>query len=126
MVSLIDTNVIVRFLAEDHPEHLLKSQEVFRQVQAGTLHIEIMSEVVMEVLHVLTKFYSVPQEIVIEKLIKLLSLRGVVNRDKALLTAALETMVRHRIDYVDALICAKTQLQGYEWISFDADLTKHC
>ena len=126
MVSLIDTNVIVRFLAEDHAEHLLKSQEIFRQIQAGTLHVEIMSEVVMEVLYVLTKFYSVPQEIVIEKLVKLLSLRGVVNRDKALLTAALEIMVRHRIDYVDALICAKTQLQSYEWISFDADLKKHC
>jgi predicted nucleic-acid-binding protein len=126
MVSLIDTNIITRFLAQNHPVMQTEAEEIFRKVQEDTLHIEILSEVLMEVLFVMTKVYKAPKNIVVDKLIKLLSLRGVVNRDKAVLITALEIMDIHRIDYVDALICAKKRLESYEWISFDHNLQKHC
>ena len=31
-----------------------------------------------------------------------------------------------KIDYVDALICSKSKLQGYGKISFDKDVMKKC
>jgi predicted nucleic-acid-binding protein len=30
------------------------------------------------------------------------------------------------IDFVDALICAKSRLQGYRKLSFDKDVNKKC
>ena len=126
MVSLIDTNIVVRFLVNDNDEQFLQSRNIITKIEKGTLSAVLLSEVVMEVLFVMTKYYGATLADVVEDLKLLLSLPGMVNRDKRILITALETMVRHRIDYVDALICAKTQLQSYEWISFDADLTKHC
>lgn len=126
MVSLIDTNIIIRFLVRDNEEHFIVSKEIFEQVQLGVVKVEILSEVLMEVLFVMTKVYKIPKNIVIEKLKSLLLLDGVVNDDKAICIDALNLMQNKNIDYVDALICTKNVLQGYGKISFDKDVMKKC
>ena len=126
MVSLIDTNIIIRFLVEDNEKHFLVSKALFEEVQLGVVKIEILSEVLMEVLFVMTKVYKIPKGIVIEKLKSLLLLDGVVNDDKAIYIDALNLMQHKNIDYVDALICTKNVLQGYGKISFDKDVMKKC
>ncbi|RLA70773.1 MAG: PIN domain nuclease [Epsilonproteobacteria bacterium] len=126
MVSLIDTNIIIRFLVRDNEEHFIVSKEIFEQVQLGVVKVEILSEVLMEVLFVMTKVYKIPKNIVIEKLKTLLLLEGVVNDDKAICIDALNLMQNKNIDYVDALICTKNTLQGYGKISFDKDVMKKC
>jgi predicted nucleic-acid-binding protein len=62
---------------------------------------------------------------VIDDLKKILALEGVVNADKAILFETLNILENRRIDFVDALLCAKCKLQGYEKLSFDRDL-KDC
>ena len=126
MVSLIDTNIIIRFLVRDNEEHFIVSKEIFEQVQLGVVKVEILSEVLMEVLFVMTKVYKIPKGIVIEKLKSLLLLESVVNDDKAICIDALNLMQQKNIDYVDALICTKNTLQGYGKISFDKDVMKKC
>jgi len=126
MVSLIDTNVIIRFLVGDHAEHLVRSKRIFQQIQDNTLQVEIISEVLMEVLFVVTKRYKVPKEIVIEKLKSILFLQGVVNPDKMMLIHTLDMLQSKNIDFVDAFICTKAKLEGYGKISFDKDVMKKC
>ena len=126
MVSLIDTNIIIRFLVKDNEEQFLISKDIFQQIQQGVLKVEILSEVLMEVLFVMIKVYKIPKGIVIEKLKSLLLLDGVVNDDKAICIDALNLMQNKNIDYVDALICTKNVLQGYGKISFDKDVMKKC
>ncbi len=126
MVSLIDTNIIVRFLVNDNEEQFIISKDIFQQIQSGILKVEILSEVLMEVLFVMIKVYKIPKNIVIEKLKSLLLLEGVVNNDKAIYIDALNLMQAKNIDYVDALICTKSLLQGYGKISFDKDIMKKC
>jgi len=126
MVSLIDTNVIIRFLVGDHAEHLVRSKIIFQQIQDNTLQVEIISEVLMEVLFVVTKRYKVPREIVIEKLKSILLFDGVVNHDKMILINTLDMVQDKNIDYVDALICTKSKMQNYGKISFDKDVMKKC
>ena len=126
MVSLIDTNVIIRFLVGDHKEHLEISKKIFTQIQEGTLQVEILSEVLMEVLFVVMKQYKVPKAITIEKLKGILLLEGVVNSDKMILLETLNIFLDKNIDYVDALICTKAKLEGYGKISFDKDVMRKC
>ena len=76
MVSLIDTNVIIRFLVKDNEEQFIISKDIFQQIQMGALKVEILSEVLMEVLFVMIKVYKIPKSIVIEKLKSLLLLDG--------------------------------------------------
>jgi len=125
MVYLIDTNVIIRFLVGDHPKHLEIVTEIFRKIESGEYEVEILESVIMEVLFVLVKFYKLPKSEVIEDLKKIIAFRGVVG-DKVLLIETLNIVDNKNIDFVDALICAKSKLQGYGKLSFDKDVNRKC
>lgn len=125
MVYLLDTNIIIRFLIGDNEEHLRKSVEIFKQIESAKLQVEILDGVVMEAFFVLTKFYKLPKKEVITDLKTILAFNGVVNGNKPLLYEALSVMEMKSIDFVDALICAKSKLQGYKKLSFDHDV-KEC
>ncbi|CAA6806509.1 MAG: Predicted nucleic acid-binding protein, contains PIN domain [uncultured Sulfurovum sp.] len=125
MVSLIDTNIIIRFLVGDHEEHLEIATEIFTKVERGEIEVEILEAVVMEALFVMVKFYKLPKSEVIADLKRLIALRGVVG-DKVLLIETLNIVEDKNIDFVDALICAKSRLQGYGKLSFDKDVNKKC
>ncbi len=126
MVSLIDTNIIVRYLVETEGDHFEQSREIMYRIRDNTLRVHVLSEVLMEVIFVLSKHYKAPLSEIVETLKKILNFPGVANSDKILLIDSLNTMLEKKIDYVDALICTKTKLQHYGWISFDADLARHC
>ncbi|HIP58493.1 MAG TPA: type II toxin-antitoxin system VapC family toxin [Archaeoglobus profundus] len=125
MVSLIDTNIIIRFLVGDHEEYLHIATEIFTQVENGEIEVEIIDSVIMEALFILIKFYKLPKSEVIADLKRLIALRGVVG-DKVLLIETLNIVDDKNIDFVDALICAKSRLQGYGKLSFDKDVNKKC
>jgi len=125
MTYLIDSNVIIRFLVGDHPEHSAIATEIFFKVEQGEYEVEILESVLMEVLFVLTKFYKLPKRDVIEDLKKIIALRGVIG-DKVLLIETLNIVETKNIDFVDALICAKSRLQGYGKLSFDKDVNHKC
>jgi len=126
MVYLIDTNVIIRFLVGDHLEHLEIATEIFRKIESGEYEVEILESVIMEVLFVLVKFYKLPKSEVIEDLKKIITFRGVIGDNKVLLIETLNIVENKNIDFVDALICAKSRLQGYSKLSFDKDVNKKC
>ena len=124
MVYLLDTNVIIRFLVGDHKEHLAKSVKIFKDIEDVKLQVEILDSVLMETYFVLTKFYKIPKRDVINDLKAILTLNGVVNNNKTILYEALNIIENKNIDFVDALICAKSKLQGFGKLSFDSDVEK--
>ena len=124
MLYIIDTNVIIRFLIGDDEKFLQKSTRIFKDLENEKIQAEILSEVLMEAFFVLTKFYKLPKKEVINDLKTILSLQGIVNPNKIILFETLSLIENKNIDFVDALICAKTKLQNYKFLSFDKDLTK--
>ena len=126
MVSLIDANVIIRFLVKEDSRHYEKSVEIIANIENSSIKVEILSEVVMEVLFIMTKYYRAPLPDIVEDMKSILLLDGIVNTNKYILISALNMMKTKNIDYVDALICVKSNLQGYGKISFDKDVTKKC
>ncbi len=124
MVYLIDTNIIIRFLVGDHAEHLAQSSAIFQRIEHGEIAVYILESVVMEAFFVLSKFYKLPKEEVINDLKRILSLEGVINDDKLILFETLSIIENKNIDFVDALLCAKKRLEGSEILSFDNDIKK--
>ena len=122
MVYLLDTNIIIRFLVGDHEEHLAKSVEIFEDIEKAKLQVKILETVLMEAFFVLTKFYKLPKVDVINDLKAILALNGVINPNKTILHETLSIIEDKNIDFVDALICAKSKLQGFEKLSFDSDV----
>ncbi len=124
MVYLLDTNIIIRFLVGDHQEHLVTSIKYFKEIESAKLQVEILDSVLMEAFFVLTKFYKLPKDEVINDLKTILALNGVINSNKPILYETLSIIEVKNIDFVDALICAKSKLQGFNKLSFDNDLKK--
>ncbi len=126
MATLIDTNIIIRFLIGDHEQHLIESTRIFEAIETGKLEVEILDVVLMEALFVLTKFYALPKTEVVTDLKAILAMQGVINSNQVILSDALSLFVDKNMDFVDALICTKSKLQGYDWLSFDRDVNKNC
>ena len=124
MIYLLDTNLIIRFLVGDHEEHLEESRVIFKDIEKAKVQVEILEGVLMEAFFVLTKFYKIPQNNVITDLKTILNFNGVINSNKTILYEALNIIENKNIDFVDALICAKSKLQGFGKLSFDKDVKK--
>ena len=122
MAYLLDTNLIIRFLVGDHDEHLKRSVEVFEKIESAEIEVVIPESVLMESFFVLVKFYKLPKSEVLNDLKTILSLNGVVNDDRIILFETLNILGNRNIDFVDALLCAKSRLQGYELLSLATDL----
>ncbi len=126
MAILIDTNIIIRFLIGDHEEHLIESTRIFKEIESGKMEVEILDVVLMDTLFVLTKFYGLPKAEVVIDLKAILAMQGVINNNKVILFDTLSLFADSNVDFVDALICTKSKLQGYDWLSFDRDISKIC
>jgi predicted nucleic-acid-binding protein len=113
MVYLLDTNVIIRFLLGDDEKFLQQSIDYFEQIERGSLQVEMLEGVLMKAFFILTKFYKLPKEEVLLDLKKIIGLDGVVNHNKVILAETLTIIGEKNIDFVDALICAKSRLQNY-------------
>ena len=64
-MTLIDTNVILRYLLNDIPEQADKAGEI---IDDGAY---TLPEIIAEVVYVLTKLYSVPREKIVEIVVPL-------------------------------------------------------
>ena len=124
MVALIDTNTIVRFLVGDHEDYLIESTKIFESIESRKIEVEILDTVIMEVLFVMIKYYKLSKADVVNDLKSILVMEGIVNTNKVILVEALSVYLDKNIDFVDALICVKNKIQGYDWISFDSDIKK--
>lgn len=127
-ISLIDTNVIIRYLVEDPKKVHMKFKGVFTffpKIEKGEITIELSELVLFEAFFVLTKLYQVPQNMAAEKLSGIVSFMGVTMPDKLLVLSCLEILQAEKIDLVDAYLLAlskKKKLKGI--FSFDKDLSK--
>ncbi|MFK5975811.1 MAG: PIN domain-containing protein [Sulfurovum sp.] len=121
---LLDTNVIIRFLVRDHEEHYIKSIEIFRAIEEGQIEAMLMDFILAEVIYVLRRIYKYEKTEISSTLKKLLLYQYLYTENKLITFEALEIYANKNIDFADALLCAKQNLEGFEIISFDKDIKK--
>lgn len=122
--SLVDTNIILRYLLADHKTFYQQSSMLFEKVRFGTARIVISESVLMECIYVLMEFYHVPKAEVVDKLSQIMRYRGIANDDKKVLLAAMELFAAENVDPVDALLLAKARINQWDLISFDERMSK--
>ena len=88
-VYLIDTNVILRYLLNDHKRFSPKAKAFMQDVAKGLKKGELESVVVVECVYVMEKFYEIPKNEIVDKLSRVLNIKGIVNPDKSEILAAL-------------------------------------
>jgi predicted nucleic-acid-binding protein len=121
-VVLPDTNVVLRYLLRDHEAHYVRASEFFDAVREGSRQAVLLEGVLVECVHVLTKFYEVPRSEAAANLRGLLQYKGICNPDREELLDALKRYAESRIDFVDCILLAKSDAGHDEVFSFDDDL----
>ena len=110
MTALLDTSIIVRYLTNDPPAMARASAEVIERDE----DLRISDLVLAEAAYVLTSFYGVPREAIVDSLIDMLRLENVqaasVDTDIAC-EALLLCRDSRRISFADALLWAEARTE---------------
>jgi predicted nucleic-acid-binding protein len=116
---LVDANIVLRYVLDDHPELSARAAEILEQHDAF-LPLEVMCEVV----YVLQKVYGVPREQIRTKLASL-SDEGLITVEKVdILKSALSIYCTKNLDIVDALLWAYHNVDHHQVVTFDEKLSK--
>jgi len=119
-MSVVDANVILRYILDDHAELSPKSAEILEQPQAVTLTLEVACEVV----YLLQKVYAVDREEIQLQLSNLLHEELVVMEKSSVFLAALDYYSTSKLDFVDTLLWAYHAIEQQEVYTFDSKLAK--
>lgn len=120
---LLDSNIILRYLLKDHEEYSNKASSLFLRIDKEEVTAEIPAFIIVECVHVLSKFYEIPRTTITDKLIRLLNLNGIVNSDRSAIINALLHYQKTNIDFPDCLLTSLSSSEK-KILSFDSDFKK--
>jgi predicted nucleic-acid-binding protein len=123
-VFFIDTNVLLRFLLNDHQDLSPKAKLIFLKAQEGKIEIYLDEIVVAEAVWTLSSYYQIKKEKIIETLEKLISQNWIINPRKKLILEALLLYKSKNIHYIDAWIFVVNKNIKTKLFTFDKNLAK--
>ena len=116
MKTLIDANVILRYLLCDDEE---KSETAKVAIEDGTF---TLPEVIAEVVYVLKGVYKIERKIIRDVLIDFLDEVDIDNKD--IIKKALHLFDETSLDFVDCILISYHSLLGVKVLSFDKKINK--
>ena len=123
-VAFLDTNIIIRFITQDNPDHAARAHRFLQEVEAGKRNVTTSEGVIVEAIYVLSskRLYNLSRQEIQRHLTNVLSLQGVKLSNKKVYLRALELYANSTIDFVDALTIAQMRQRKLTTIiSFDRD-----
>ena len=126
--KLVDTNLIVRYLVQDHEKHAKAAGKLFEACDRGEVIVVLLPGVLAECVFVLESFYRHPRADIASALSRFISSPGVqisVEIDEvAAQLEALDRFKRTKVHFVDCLIAATAVAEDLPVASFDHDFRK--
>jgi predicted nucleic-acid-binding protein len=121
---LVDTNLIIRYLVQDHEKHGKAAARLFDACDRGDVVIMLLPAVLAESVFVLESFYQHRREDIASVLGTLLSSPGVEIEQPAIHLDALERYRKTKVHFVDCLIGATASARNIPVATFDRDFRK--
>lgn len=121
---LIDANIIVHHLLDDHPTLSPQAKKLFVQAQSGKILMYFDEVIIAEVVWVLKSFYKLSKKDIVKQLLNIISQSWVVNPRKKLVTTSLEQFEITNLSYADCWALTVSKHQGIKLETFDKDLQK--
>lgn len=127
--KLVDTNIIVRFLVQDHEvqkndKHAKAAGRLFDACDRGEVTVVLLPAVLAECVFVLESFYKHPRADIASALSHFVSSPGVEIDAVAVQLDALARFKRTKAHFVDCLIAATAVAEHLPVASFDQDFRK--
>jgi predicted nucleic acid-binding protein len=118
---LLDTNVLVRYLTNDHAAHSKEVAALFGAAEKGRHRLVVTALVVAETAFVLRSFYRIEASRIADALRVLLSQRWITVEERPCLLAMLPAFAEG-VHFVDAYLAARSQNEAVELYTFDKKL----
>lgn len=107
MKYILDTNIIIRFLANDHLEHSPAAYRLFEEASRGEALLLLDPVIVAECVYVLGgKHYQLTKKEISTLLKKIIEFTQVEAINKDLLAASLDHYAAYNIDFPDAYLAS--------------------
>jgi len=119
-----DTNLIVRYLVQDHEKHARAAGKLFDACDRGDLIIVVLPVVLAECVFVLESFYGHPRTDIASALGRLISSPGVEISELTVHLDALNRYKGTKAHLVDCLIAATAVAENVPVSTFDQDFRK--
>lgn len=121
---LIDANVVIRFLLNDHPKLSPQAKSIFSGAQEGSRKVYLDEVVVAEVIWTLSSFYKIKRTDIADRLINLISQDWVINSRKNLILQSLDLFHSKNMDYIDCWLWVLGKFLKLNLQTFDKRLKK--
>ena len=118
---LVDTNLIVRYLVQDHEKHGKAAAKLFEACDRGDLILVVLPVVLAECVFVLESFYGHARADIASALATLVSSPGIEISEAAVHLDALERYRKMKVHFVDCLIGATAFGENLPVATFDQD-----
>jgi len=119
----LDTNIWIRFFAEDVVEQFQAVSDLLSQIETGEFRAYTSSIVLLEVNFILTNNYKLPKEEVLQALDAIMSVRGITVVEKTNIKAALKTHAEINIKLADCIIASQLPKNSI-LVTFDKEFKK--
>ncbi len=124
-LPFLDTNILLRHLLQDHPDHSPRATAYLRRVEEGTIKVRTAETVIFETVFTLQRLYKQPKAAIRDALLPLIELPGMVLPGKRRFRRAFALYVDQNLPFADAYHAALMQsLKLTEIVSFDGDFDK--
>lgn len=121
---LVDTNIIVRYLVQDHEKHAKAAAKLFEACDRGEVTLVVLPAVLAECVFVLESFYEKPRRDIAQVLSDLVASPGMELEQLAIHRDALERYANSKLHFVDCLIAAHAVVADISVATFDNDFKK--
>lgn len=108
----IDTNVLVRFMADDDEDKAARGLALLSKVEQGELRLVTSTMVIFETIFVLRRRYRASYSQIRDALLPVLTLDGLHVPDRHLLLRALDFCVERNVPLADAYNVASMEALG--------------
>jgi predicted nucleic acid-binding protein len=120
-LRFLETNVFLRHVMDDEPDHSPRSQALFARIQRGELTVRTADTVVFETVFTLQRFFRISRSEIRDGLLPLLDLPGVILPGKEHYQETFDLYVSHAtLSFADCYHAVLMKQLGLEELfSFD-------
>lgn len=122
--EILDTNIILRFLLGDDQVLSPRASAIMERIKSGEQAVIIDSGVLTECVFVLQKTHRVPRDLIVSRLIGILSLRGVLGEKIEMLMESLAIYRSTNLSIVDSILLQTSREMNVAILTFDKQLLR--
>lgn len=118
---IADTNILLRFLTNDHAGHSPAARELIRAASTGALVLVVPFVAISESVFTLRGLYKHDKKETVEQLQLLLNSKGIKTTAPSWIHKALDEYSKSKVSFGDACIAAEARHEELPVATFDSD-----